>query len=199
MASFNSVSLDPPLILFSVDRRNLSLPDLSAVGTYAVNVLEEAQQDLSNRFAKANSDKWGGMTAFRNQRADAVLLPDSLATFECEPYAQYDGGDHVIFVGRVNTSSSASEGRPLVFFGGRYHTLNGAHAAFGLNRRRTNFLENIMIKNGTQHIASLRDGRQVYINGKAVGDVTAHPRSAIRFVATRICTTTRRARRTSKR
>src|ERR1700754_2519544 len=84
VASFNSVSLDPPLILFSVDRRNLSLPDLSAVGTYAVNVLEEAQQDLSNRFAKANSDKWGGMAGVSEKRADAVLLPNSLATFECE-------------------------------------------------------------------------------------------------------------------
>jgi flavin reductase (DIM6/NTAB) family NADH-FMN oxidoreductase RutF len=127
VASFNSVSLDPPLILFSVDRRNLSLPDLSAVGTYAVNVLEEAQQDLSNRFAKANSDKWGGMAGVSEKRADAVLLPNSLATFECEPYAQYDGGDHVIFVGRVKKYQTRSEGRPLVFFGGRYHTLNGAH------------------------------------------------------------------------
>jgi flavin reductase (DIM6/NTAB) family NADH-FMN oxidoreductase RutF len=127
VASFNSVSLDPPLILFSVDRRNLSLPDLSAVGTYAVNVLDEAQQDVSNRFAKANTDKWADMPGVPNERADVVLLPNSLATFECESYAQYDGGDHVIFVGRVNKYQSRSEGRPLVFFGGRYHTLNGAH------------------------------------------------------------------------
>jgi Conserved protein/domain typically associated with flavoprotein oxygenases, DIM6/NTAB family len=127
VASFNSVSLDPPLILFSVDRRNLSLPDLSAVGTYAVNVLDEAQQDVSNRFAKANSDKWGGMPGVSDGCADVVLLPNALATFECEPYAQYDGGDHVIFIGRVKKHQSRSEGRPLVFFGGRYHTLNGAH------------------------------------------------------------------------
>lgn len=56
-----------------------------------------------------------------------------------------------------------------------------------------------MIKNGTQHIASLRDGRQVYINGQAVGDVTAHPRFAIPSAATRTCTTSRLARRTLKR
>ncbi|MFL9997767.1 NADH-FMN oxidoreductase RutF, flavin reductase (DIM6/NTAB) family [Burkholderia sp. GAS332] len=127
VASFNSVSLDPPLILFSVDRRNQSLPDLSTVGTYAVNVLDEAQQEVSNRFAKANSDKWGGMSGVSSERADVVLLPNALATFECEPYAQYDGGDHVIFIGRVKKHQSRSEGRPLVFFGGRYHTLNGAH------------------------------------------------------------------------
>lgn len=127
VASFNSVSLDPPLVLFSVDRRNLSLPDLSEVGAYAVNVLEEAQQDLSNRFAKANSDKWGCVSGVRGECDETVLLPDVLASFECEPYAQYDGGDHVIFVGRVKKYQSRLEGRPLIFFGGRYHRLHGAH------------------------------------------------------------------------
>ena len=58
----------------------------------------------------------------------AVLLPDALATFECAPYAQYDGGDHVIFVGRVTRHRARSEGRPLIFFGGRYRALDGAHA-----------------------------------------------------------------------
>ncbi|AQH02917.1 nitrilotriacetate monooxygenase [Burkholderia sp. KK1] len=125
VASFNSVSLDPPLILFSVDRRSLSLADLCVAGSYAVNVLEESQQDVSNCFAKANSDKWG----WRDAADDSVLLPDTLATFECEPYAQYDGGDHVIFVGRVTRHQTRSQGRPLIFFGGRYHTLNGVHAA----------------------------------------------------------------------
>lgn len=126
-SSFNSVSLDPPLILFSVDRRSLSLGDLAGAGGYAVNVLDETQQHLSNCFAKANGDKWG----WRAGAADddgAVLLPDALATFECEPYAQYDGGDHVIFVGRVTRHRARSEGRPLIFFGGRYRTLDGMHA-----------------------------------------------------------------------
>ena len=128
VASFNSVSLDPPLILFSVDRRSLSLLDLSAASGYAVNVLEETQQDMSNRFAKANGDKWGWRDEAANPRGEPVLLPDTLATFECKPYAQYDGGDHVIFVGRVVRHQARSQGRPLIFFGGRYHTLNGVHA-----------------------------------------------------------------------
>ena len=84
VASFNSVSLDPPLILFSVDRRSLSLGSLAGAEGYAVNVLDETQQHLSNCFAKANGDKWG----WRADAADddgAVLLPDALATFECEP------------------------------------------------------------------------------------------------------------------
>ncbi|MBN3817773.1 flavin reductase family protein [Paraburkholderia sp. Se-20369] len=127
VASFNSVSLDPPLILFSVDRRSLSLGDLRAARGYAVNVLDETQQHLSNCFAKAHGDKWG----WRGGGADddgAVLLPDALATFECAPYAQYDGGDHVIFVGRVTRHRARAEGRPLIFFGGRYRTLDGVHA-----------------------------------------------------------------------
>ncbi|MGS0891914.1 flavin reductase family protein [Burkholderia stagnalis] len=127
VASFNSVSLDPPLILFSVDRRSLSLGDLLDAGGYAVNVLDETQQHLSNRFAKASGDKWG----WRADAADddgAVLLPDALATFECAPYAHYDGGDHVIFVGRVTRHRAREQGRPLIFFGGRYRTLDGVHA-----------------------------------------------------------------------
>jgi flavin reductase (DIM6/NTAB) family NADH-FMN oxidoreductase RutF len=100
VASFNSVSLDPPLILFSVDRRSLSLGDLAGADGYAVNVLDETQQHLSNCFAKANGDKWGWRAGTVDDDG-AVLLPDALATFECAPYAQYDGGDHVIFVGQV--------------------------------------------------------------------------------------------------
>ena len=124
VASFNSVSLDPPLILFSVDRRCQSLDDLCATSSYAVNVLSEAQQDLSNRFAKANSGKWDGIDAAARDGHGHVLLPDALATFECEPYARHDGGDHVIFIGRVVRHQARRDGRPLVFFGGRYRALD---------------------------------------------------------------------------
>lgn len=130
VASFNAVSLDPPLILFSVDRRCLSLGDLSAAPRYAVNVLAEAQQDVSNRFAKASSGKWDGIDFSARQDREHVLLPDALATFECEPYAQHDGGDHVIFIGRVVNHQARHDGRPLIFFGGRYRVLEEipAHA-----------------------------------------------------------------------
>ena len=130
VASFNAVSLDPPLILFSVDRRCLSLGDLSAAPRYAVNVLAEVQQDVSNRFAKASSGKWDGIDFSARQDREHVLLPDALATFECEPYAQHDGGDHVIFIGRVVNHQARHDGRPLIFFGGRYRVLEEipAHA-----------------------------------------------------------------------
>jgi flavin reductase (DIM6/NTAB) family NADH-FMN oxidoreductase RutF len=124
VASFNSVSLDPPLILFSVDRRCLSLTDLCESPRYAVNVLGEAQHELSNRFARANSGKWDGFEFSTRDCSSHVLLPGALATFECEPYAQHDGGDHVIFVGRVVRHEARHDGRPLIFFGGKYRALD---------------------------------------------------------------------------
>ncbi|MEM5431429.1 flavin reductase family protein [Cupriavidus oxalaticus] len=131
VASFNSVSLDPPLVLFSVDRRCLSLADLRSAPRYAVNVLAEAQQDISNRFARANSGKWDGIDfgATGECGGSHVLLPDTLATFECEPYAMHDGGDHVIFIGRVVRHQARHDGRPLIFFGGRYRALEDSPAA----------------------------------------------------------------------
>ncbi|WP_322056154.1 flavin reductase family protein [Paraburkholderia sp. J63] len=129
VASFNAVSLEPPLILFSVDRRSMSLADLCSAPAYAVNVLEETQQDMSNRFAKANGDKWGWRESVPSTHDAAVLLPDALATFECEPYAQYDGGDHVIFVGRVTRHQARPHGRPLIFFGGCYRSLDAVQTA----------------------------------------------------------------------
>jgi flavin reductase (DIM6/NTAB) family NADH-FMN oxidoreductase RutF len=120
MSSFNSVSLDPPLVLFSVDRRAMSLPAMLAARGYAVNILSRAQESLSNAFAKSLSDKFADVEHTVGH-AEAPLLHGALAHFECEPYAHHDGGDHVIFIGRVLRFSTAGEGEPLVFFRGKYH------------------------------------------------------------------------------
>ncbi|MYZ49113.1 flavin reductase family protein [Propylenella binzhouense] len=122
MSSFNSVSLDPPLILFSVDRRANSLNALLEAQGYAVNILSRQQEELSNRFARALSDKWADV-AHSLGHAQAPLLHGAIAHFECAPYAQYDGGDHVIVVGRVLRFSANPEAEPLVFFRGKYHSL----------------------------------------------------------------------------
>ena len=121
MSSFNSVSLDPPLVLFSVDRRCLSLDDLRAARRYTVNVLDESQRETSNRFATARGNKWEGVS-FAGEGVGR--LPGALAAFECESHAQHDGGDHVIFVGRVVRHAARHDGRPLIFFGGRYCSLD---------------------------------------------------------------------------
>lgn len=122
MSSFNSVSLDPPLVLFSVDRRVYTLPILMAAEGYAVNVLGRSQEHVSNRFAKASPDRWANVSHEMGVTG-APLIRDAIAHFECEPYAQHDGGDHVIFVGRVVRFSSSSQEDPLLFFRGRYHGL----------------------------------------------------------------------------
>ncbi|MCD0423895.1 flavin reductase family protein [Rubrivivax sp. JA1024] len=123
MSSFNSVSLDPPLVLFSVDRRALSLPAMQAAEGYAVNILSRGQEALSNQFAKASTDKWSNV-AHSVGHAEAPLLAGAIAHFECAPYAQYDGGDHVIFVGRVVRFSARDDEEPLVFFRGKYQSLS---------------------------------------------------------------------------
>ena len=120
MSSFNSVSIDPPLVLFSVDRRANSLPAMLEAKGFAVNVLAREQEEISDRFARALSDKW---SAVKRQvgYAQAPLITGSLAHFECEPYANYDGGDHVIFVVRVvRHAVRAGNPAPLIFFRGRY-------------------------------------------------------------------------------
>ncbi|GGE28296.1 hypothetical protein GCM10007276_01870 [Agaricicola taiwanensis] len=127
MSSFNSVSLDPPLVLFSIDRKAYSLKIMEEAKGYAVNVLSREQEALSNRFARALSDKWEN-TLRTVGHAGAPLLESALAHFECEPYATYDGGDHVIFVGRViRYSTNPNKPEPLVFFRGRYQDLASGH------------------------------------------------------------------------
>lgn len=122
MTSFNSVSLDPPLVLFSVDRRALSLRAMQAATSYAVSVLSRAQRDVSDRFARALSAKWES-TATRLGEVEAPLIEGALAHFECLPYAIHDGGDHVIFVARVvGFRTNPDKPEALLFFRGSYRS-----------------------------------------------------------------------------
>lgn len=123
MNSFNSVSLDPPLVLFSVARQALSLPALESAKGFCVNVLSRNQQDISGRFAKAQTDKWAD-TAWTPGYMNAPLLAGAQAHFECAPYATYDGGDHVIFVVRVVRFATQPQNEPLVYFRGRYSVVD---------------------------------------------------------------------------
>ena len=128
VSSFNSVSLSPPLILFSIARAAFGFSTWLEAKHYAVNILREDQSELSTRFARGGTDKWQGITPGTGV-GSTVVLPDSLASLECESYAQYDGGDHVIIVGRVISfaSSVAPRPRPLLFFPGRYRQLDAEH------------------------------------------------------------------------
>jgi flavin reductase (DIM6/NTAB) family NADH-FMN oxidoreductase RutF len=121
--SFNSVSLDPPLVLFSLSRKLHSLNVFLTADAFAINFLQEDQQDLSLRFNKALSNKWEHVTYRTGVTGAPVILP-ALAVLECCLYAQYDGGDHIIVVGRVQHVECQECKPPLVYFRGRYHTLN---------------------------------------------------------------------------
>ena len=121
--SFSSVSLTPPLILFSLDRSSSGFEALANAQAYAVNVLGADQQGLSDRFASSEEDKWDGVD-WKAGKTGAPLLPQAIAYFECTPYAQYKGGDHDIFVGEVQTYEADEKAAPLLYFGGRYHRLS---------------------------------------------------------------------------
>ncbi|MBI2384274.1 MAG: flavin reductase [Gammaproteobacteria bacterium] len=120
--SFNSVSLNPPMVLWSLAETSLSLPAFRAAAHWAVHVLAADQDDLSQRFARRGEDKFAGLE-LDDGAGGIPLLRGCSARFQCRTAFQYDGGDHVIFVGEVLDFDRA-ETAPLVFHGGRY-----AHAA----------------------------------------------------------------------
>jgi flavin reductase (DIM6/NTAB) family NADH-FMN oxidoreductase RutF len=124
VSSFNSVSLDPPLVLFAVARNVVSFSAWQAANLWGISILGEAQDDVSARFAKSGADKWSGFEPIAGV-CGVPLVPGALAHFECERHALHDGGDHVIFVGRVVELGRppGPATRPLVFFSGRYHRL----------------------------------------------------------------------------
>lgn len=116
--SFNSVSLDPPMVLWSLARNARSLSVFAGAKHWNVHVLANDQESLSNRFARAGEDKFGGLELDAG-RTDAPLIPGCSARFQCRTAFQYDGGDHVIFVGEViDYDRTASP--PLLYVTGGY-------------------------------------------------------------------------------
>jgi flavin reductase (DIM6/NTAB) family NADH-FMN oxidoreductase RutF len=128
VSSFSSVSLDPPLVLFSIGRGANAFPAWEAARSFAVNILAEHQDDISTRFARAMTNKWQGAEPDRD-RNGCPILRGTLAQLTCASYAKYDGGDHLILVGRVEslTLPPALDTRPLIFFRGRYCRLDSGH------------------------------------------------------------------------
>jgi len=120
--SFNSVSLAPPLVLWSLARAAGSLPLLSAVSHYAVNILAADQKDLAERFASRGvTDRFAGLTITDGQ-GGAPLIEGAAATFECFNRSRYEEGDHVIFVGQVERCMHRAGASPLLYHGGRFYT-----------------------------------------------------------------------------
>ena len=119
--SFNSVSLDPPLVLWSLARRAGSMPVFTQGSHYAINILAADQKALAQRFATRDIDRFAGV-AWREGAGGAPVLEGSVATFECANRSRYEEGDHVIFVGEVERCTARAGAQPLIFHGGRYFT-----------------------------------------------------------------------------
>lgn len=121
--SFASVSLDPALVLWSLQKNSECAPLFENITRYGINILSAEQQDVSNQYAKKGEhDLTEG--SYRVGRTGAIVLNDAIASFECELEATHEGGDHLILVAKVHEMQShPAERQPLLFFSGKYREL----------------------------------------------------------------------------
>ena len=119
--SFSSVSLVPPLVLWSPARRSSRFPAFEAASHFAIHVLSAGQRDLSEAFSRPG-EGWPAGLAYDRGIGDAPLLSGCTARFECRHDAAHEGGDHLIVVGEVLRLAEADL-PPLVFHRGRYSSL----------------------------------------------------------------------------
>ena len=121
--SFTSVSLDPPLVLFCVARASSTWPRIEKARRFAVNILGEHQEAISQLFATKGADRFGA-TDWHVGVGGSPVLHDTLAYLDCEFWAEYDGGDHIIVVGRVLDLGITHGAGPLLYFQGKYGRLH---------------------------------------------------------------------------
>ncbi len=123
-SSFNSVSLDPPLVLWSLGMQANSFPLFHAGSHYVINILAAEQLDLCKRFATLKGDRFANID-YALSPTGLPILAQSLAWFECHNRSRYDEGDHVIFVGEVERCGVTDPaGAPLVFHRGAFSSLS---------------------------------------------------------------------------
>lgn len=122
VGSFFSLSLDPALVGFCVDRSSGSWARMSPSGSFCVNVLGADQEDVCRVFATSGDDKFAGI-GWKAAESGSPLIDGVLAWIDCAVDAVHDGGDHEIVVGRVLGLDVVSEGEPLVFYRGGYANL----------------------------------------------------------------------------
>lgn len=121
VSSFSSVSLSPPLVLWSLALKSGSMEALLACSHYAINVLSAEQTALANQFATKDIDRYAGVHWHPGQHG-APLIAGAVATFECFNRSRHVEGDHIIFVGEVERCSHRDQTDPLLYHGGAFHT-----------------------------------------------------------------------------
>ncbi|MDP9128082.1 MAG: flavin reductase family protein [Pseudomonadota bacterium] len=123
--SLTSVSLEPPLVLFCLEKRAHIFPIFEQAEYFAVNILAAQQEAVSRHFADSRQNETPAHQWDRPQR-EAPTLSDTLGWMICRKTAAYEGGDHIIFLGQVidlNKNGTVTE--PLVYLHGRYTKLTG--------------------------------------------------------------------------
>lgn len=123
VSSFTSVSLDPQLILICLDNDLRGLDYFSPDRLFAVNILSESQEKLSNHFATPDSDRSYGTGYYEKSESGTPLLKDRLAAMECRLEKTYSAGDHTILVGEVisaHIGQNVDQKSPLLYYRGRY-------------------------------------------------------------------------------
>ncbi|MEJ0025829.1 MAG: flavin reductase family protein [Rhizomicrobium sp.] len=120
--SFTSVSLDPPLVLWCMDRKSDRYQAFTKADCYTVSILGTAHQEVSSRLASRGNHSLDGI-ALSATTLGPPALANALAVFECEAQTVHDAGDHAILIGRVVHFSRQDGGPPLVFYRGKYGAL----------------------------------------------------------------------------
>src|ERR1700744_1085290 len=120
--SFTSVSLDPPLVLWCIDRKSNRFAAFTTAKHYTISLLGTSHESVSSRLAKQGAHDLDGIDLLETESGPPALAA-ALALFECEAEAVHQGGDHAILVGRVVRFARGAGGEPLVFFKGKYGAL----------------------------------------------------------------------------
>lgn len=124
--SYNSVSLDPPLVLWSLARTSGSMAAFEKCEAFAIHILGAHQEDLAMRFASRGEDKFAGLDTHPGH-GGVPLFDDCVAHFECVTENRFEGGDHIIFLGRV-VRFETGEREPLLFHRGAFTRVHPGEA-----------------------------------------------------------------------
>lgn len=126
--AFSSLSIDPPLVLFCLDKRSSNLPVFQQANHFAVNLLADTHKHVAETFASPVEDRFQAGD-WQDGETGSPVLRDALGGVECETWAQYEGGDHIIFVGNV-VRAWIGEGDPLLYYRGKLAKLDEAAEKF---------------------------------------------------------------------
>lgn len=117
ISSFSSLSLSPPLVLWSLDRKSSCRKHFTAAQHYAVNILTKNQLDIARQFAGPSADRWKNIN-YENLISQPPIIKDCAAVFKCSSRHLYPGGDHILFVGHVDYCMHLIHSTPLIFHNG---------------------------------------------------------------------------------